>query len=211
MNRVDNVRKAIRYVTFSLAGLAALILVLFIIHIINVQKFNEEWLSVTPGSSATSVLVDIHPRGGVTDSWVKVDTGLGTDLNAKIYEFTVTNNAQTYVEDWYLRINARGTCYLNNGWCGTFEVHQIDDLGNDVFQTIDLRNFAYENLTINYNQIDQDLLIPLKKGDYVIYHPDKNESSGEVPIKGTEEFSGSCACGVIMYSVSGDIDFSDYN
>ena len=210
MDRVDNVRKAIRYVTFSLAGLTALILVLFIVHIINVQKFNEEWLSVTPGSSATSVLVDIHPRGGVTDSWVKVDTGLGTDLNAKIYEFTVTNNAQTYVEDWYLRINARGTCYLNNGWCGTFEVHQIDNLGNDVFQTIDLRNFAYENLTINYIQIDQDLLIPLKKGDYVIYHPDKNESSGEVPIKGTEEFSGSCACGVIMYSVSGDIDFSDY-
>lgn len=210
MNRVDNVKKAIKYVTFSVIAVSAVIIVLFIIHIVNVNNFNDEWKSVSPGSSATSVLVDIHPRGGVTDTWVKINTGLGTDLNAKIYEMDVTNNAHTYVEDWYLRINIRGNCYINNGWCGTFEIHQFDDDGSEHSQTIDLRDYKIEDVSLNYHQIDQDLLIDLRKGDYIIYHPDTNESSGEVPIKGTEEYSGTCACGVIMYSVTGDIDFSDY-
>lgn len=210
MNKVDNVKKAIKYVTFSVLGLFAIILVLFIIHVINVQKSNAEWNSVDKSSAATQVLVDIHPRGGVTDTWVKVNTGLGFDLNAKIYDITVTNNAHTYLDDWDLRISITGECYLNNGWCGTFEVHQLDAEGNDNTQTLDLRNIKADELTVKYHQIDQDILIPLKKGDFMIYHPDSTESSGEVPIKGTEEYSGSCVCGIIMYSVSGDVDFSNY-
>ena len=210
MNKVDNIKKAIKYVTFSVLAVLVIVLVLFVIHIINVQNFNEEWKSVTQNSTATSVMVDIHPRGGATDSWLKINTGLGSDLNAKIYEMVVTNNAHTYIEDWYLRINIRSTCYLNNGWCGTFEVHQLDELGKDLSQTVDLRNFNYDDLKLNYYKVDQDLLIPLKKGEYVIYHPDTVESSGEVPIKGTEEYSGTCVSGVIMYSISGEVDFSDY-
>ncbi|MBR4345210.1 MAG: HD-GYP domain-containing protein [Lachnospiraceae bacterium] len=210
MNRVDNVKKAIKYVMFSLIALTAIVGVLFLIHVVNVNNFNNEWNTVTPNSSATSVLVNIHPRGGVTDSWEKINTGLDTNLNAKIYEMTVTNNAKTYVEDWFLRINVRGTCYLNNGWCGKFEVHQFEEDGKELSQTIDLRDYKIEDIFVKYLLIDQDLLIILKKGDYIIYHPDSNESSGEVPIKGTEEYSGSCACGIIMYSVTGDIDFSDY-
>lgn len=210
MNRVDNVKKAIKYVTFSVLAIFAVVLALFIIHIVNVEKSNAEWNSVDQTSTATQVLVDIHPRGGVTDTWVKINTGLGVDLNAKIYDMTVTNNAHTYLNDWNLRINITKECYLNNGWCGTFEVHQIDAEGKDNSQTLDLRNLKAEGLKLKYHQIDQDILIPLKKGDYMIYHPDPTESTGEVPIKGTEDFSGSCVCGIIMYSVSGDIDFSNY-
>ncbi|MBR4144275.1 MAG: HD-GYP domain-containing protein [Lachnospiraceae bacterium] len=210
MNKVDNVKKAIKYVTFSVLGLFAIVLVLFIIHVIDVEKSNAEWNSVTQTSAATQVLVDIQPRGGVTDTWVKVNTGLGMDLYAKIYDMTVTNNAHTYLEDWNLRINITKECYLNNGWCGTFEVHQFDMEGKDNYQTLDLRNINKDELTLRYYLIDQDVLIPLKKGDYMIYHPDPTESSGEVPIKGTEEFSGNCVCGIIMYSISGDVDFSSY-
>ena len=211
MNRVDNTKKVIKYMALAGVGILALVIVLFIIHVINIQNSNDEWITVTPGSSATLVMVDIHPRGGATDTWVKVNTGLGSDLNAKIYEMVVTNNAQTYVQDWMLRLNMRGKCYLNNGWCGTFEVHQLNlENGKELTQTIDLRDFKYEDLSISYHQVDQDLLIPLSKGDYFIYHPDANISSGEVPIKGSKEYSGTSTCGMIMYSVSGDIDFSDY-
>ena len=211
MNRVDNVKKAIKYVTFSVLAVFTIVLVLFIIHVVNVQKYNEEWKTVTPDSSATSVLVDIHPRGGATDSWEKADTGLGTKLNAKIYDIVITNNVHTYIEDWHIRVNIKADCYLNNGWCGTFEIHQFDAEGKELTQTVDLRNFNYEDLTINYHKAGQDLLVPLKDGDYFIYHPDTVESSGELPIKGTDEYSGSCTCGVIMYSLTGEINFSDYN
>ncbi|MCR4642441.1 MAG: HD domain-containing protein [Lachnospiraceae bacterium] len=209
MNKVDNMKKVIKILTFSVLAISVILLVLFIIHVINVKDFNEEWRIVTPDSSATQVLVDIHPRGGATDSWLKNDTGLGTDLNAKIYELAVTNNAHTSVEDWYIRININGSCYLNNGWCGKFEIHQFDK-GKELSQTVDLRDFDYESLEINYYHAGQDLLIPLDAGDYLIYHPDGSDVAGEVPIKGTEEMSGSSVCGIIMYSVSGDVDLSSY-
>ena len=210
MNKVDSLKKVIKYLTLSVLGIAALIIVLFIIHVLDVRGFNSEWRVITPESTSTQVMVDIHPRGGVTDSWVKVNTGLGANLNAKIYEMVVTNNTQTYVEDWHLRINILDNCYLNNGWCGTFEVHQFDKDGQERIQTIDLRNFKIEDLTILYHQAGQDLLIPLTRGDYIIYHPDTAESTGELPIKGTAEYSGSCTCGIILYSKTGDISFADY-
>ncbi len=209
MTKVDNHKKVIRILTFILLAITAVILVLFVIHAINVKNYNEEWRVVTPDSSATQVVVDIHPRGGSTDSWLKTDTGLGTDLNAKIYDLVVTNNAHTYVEDWYIRIQITENCYLNNAWCGKFEVHQFDERGKELSQTVDLRDFDYNDLQINYYHAGQDLLIPLTPGDYLIYHPDAGVSE-EVPIKGTADMSGSSVCGIIMYSVSGDVDLNAY-
>ena len=211
MNRDSLHKKVIRILTYVALGISALVFVLFVIHIINVQKYNEEWRSVTPGTSATQVLVDVHPRGGATDSWLKTDTGLDTNLNAKIYELVVTNNAHTNVEDWYIRFKINEECYLNNGWCGTFEVHQADEIsGDERFQTVDLRNFNYKDLTLKYYHAGQDLLIPLTRGDYFVYHPDTSENSGELPIKGSEGLSGSSIIGIIMYSRSGDVDLNDY-
>ena len=75
MNRVDNVKKAIKAVTFSVLGVALLVVVLFIIHVINVNNENGAWNTVTPGSSVTQVLLDIHPRGGSSGSWPKAING----------------------------------------------------------------------------------------------------------------------------------------
>lgn len=210
MNRVDNVKKVLRNLTFAVLAIASVILVLFVIHIVQVGQYNEEWRTVTPHTSATQVVVDIHPRGGATDSWAKTETGLGITLNAKIYEMAITNNSHTLVEDWVLRMNINEACYLNNGWCGTFEIHQFDENGKESTQTVDLRNFDYNALKIKYHQAGQDLLIPLNVGDYLIYHPDASGDSGEVPIKGSKELSGAAVCGVIMYSRSGDTDLSDF-
>ena len=210
MNKVDGLKRVIKNLTYAVLGVASLVIVIFIIHWINVGKYNAEWRIVTPDSTATQVMVDIHPRGGVTDSWVKNNSGLGVNLNAKIYEMVITNNAHSYVEDWALRINIADDCYLNNGWCGTFEVHQFGANVEELSQTLDLREFKYSDITIDYRQAGQDLLIPLSSGDYIIYHPDSSVNSGELPIKGTSEFSGSCVCGIIMYSITGNVDFTDY-
>ena len=209
MDRIKSLKKLIRTLAYTLLGVTAILLTLFIIHAVGVSKYNEEWRTITTDSTTTELLVDIHPRGGVTDSWVKNNTGLDMNLNAKIYEMIVTNNARTTVSDWHLRINIRDDCYLNNGWCGKFEVHQFVE-GEEKVQLIDLRNYKEEDLTINYHLAAQDLLIPLTSGDYLLYYPDSSNVGNEVPIQGTDEYSGEVVCGVIMYSRSGNVDLSSY-
>ena len=211
MNRDRSHKKLISVFTYIAIGVSVFIAVLFIIHIINVQKYNAEVRKVTPGTSATQVLVDIHPRGGASDSWEKTDTGMDSSLNARIYELVVTNNAHTDVEEWSIRFNISEECYLNNGWCGTFELHQTDEInGAERSQTIDLRNFDYSDLNINFFHAGQDLLIPLNRGDHFIYHPDASGESGEVPIKSSDALSGAAVIGIIMYSKSGNVDLNDY-
>ncbi len=209
MDRIKSLKKLIRTLAYTLLGVTAVLLTFFIIHAVGVSKYNEEWRTITTDSTTTELLVDIHPRGGVTDSWVKNNTGLDMNLNAKIYEMIVTNNARTTVSDWQLRINIRDDCYLNNGWCGKFEVHQFTG-GEEKVQLIDLRNYKEEDLTINYHLAGQDLLIPLTSGDYLLYYPDPSNVGNEVPIQGTAEYSGEVVCGVIMYSRSGNVDLSSY-
>lgn len=211
MNRVDNVKKAIKAVTFSVLGVALLVVVLFIIHVINVNNENGAWNTVTPGSSVTQVLLDIHPRGGSSGSWpkAKADTGFDTDMFGTIFDLTVTNNSHYYIDDWYLRVNLKEDCYINNGWNGKFEIHQIDSEGNDVSQTLSFADVKVDDLKLKFHQANQDLLIPLKRGDYIMYYPTSDETYSEVPIRGSEDYSGTCTCGIIMYNISGNIDFSD--
>ncbi len=209
MNRVENLKKIVKIFTAVVLAITALVTVLFVIHFVNIEKYNDEWRIFTPDSTSTQVLVDVHPRGGATDSWLKTDTGLGTSLIGKIYDLVVTNNAHTNMEDWQIRFNISGNCYLNNGWCGTFEVHQFKESGGEIAQTIDLRNYEYSEVGLKNYMIGSDLLLPLADGDYFIYHPDPGVS-GEVPIKGSSDIEGSVTCGIILYSTFGDVDLSDY-
>ena len=209
MNRIENVKKIVKILAAVVLAITALVTVLFVIHFVSIEKYNDEWRIFTPNSTSTQVSVDVHPRGGATDSWLKTDTGLGTNLIGKIYELVVTNNAHTNMEDWQIRFNIGGNCYLNNGWCGTFEVHQFKESGGEISQTIDLRNYEYSEVGLKNYLIGSDLLLPLADGDYFIYHPDAGVSR-EVPIKGSSDFEGSVTCGVILYSTFGDVDLSDY-
>ncbi len=210
MDRINKVKKIIKGITIFLLAVFAILVAFFIVHIIRINSFNEEKKHITPESTTTEAVVDIHPRGQTTDSWEKQDTGMGMVLNAKIYEMIITNNSGTLMENWDIKVNIHEDCYLNNGWCGTFEVHQFNDNGEELVQTIDLRNYKSSELIIRYVIAGQDLLIPLKAGDYFIYHPDRSGVSGEAPIKGTSEFSGDVVCGLILYSRSGAVDLTDY-
>ncbi len=211
MDRIKIIKKLVSILTIILLAVLAVLIAVFVGHVVRVNRFNAENRVITPNSTTTEAVVDIHPRGQLTDSWEKRDTaGIGVVLNAKIYELIVTNNSKTLMNDWKLRIDIKEECYLNNGWCGSFEIHQIDEDGTERVQTVDLRNYKQSDLKIEYRIAGQDLLIPLKNGDYIYYIPDSSGVSGEVPLKGNSEFSGSVTCGFIMYSRSGNVDLSNF-
>ncbi|MCR4616998.1 MAG: HD-GYP domain-containing protein [Lachnospiraceae bacterium] len=210
MDKIRLMKKIVKILAIAMAAILVILIIAFIGHVVKINNYNMLEREITSDSTTTEAMVDIHPRGGVTDSWEKENTGLGFKLNAKIYELVVTNNSQTLMDDWKLRINIHDDCYLNNGWCGKFEIHQFDEEKGEQVQTIDLRNYDVSEITINYTMGGQDLLIPLTEGDYIIYLPDGSGVAGEVPIKGSADFSGSVVCGIIIYNKLGSIDLSDY-
>ncbi|MCR4745948.1 MAG: HD-GYP domain-containing protein, partial [Lachnospiraceae bacterium] len=97
----------------------------------------------------------------------------------------------------------------NNSWCGKMEIHQFVD-GEENIQTIDLRDYEEKDVTLKHFMAGQDLLIPLTKGDYLIYHPDDSGVSGESPLSSSKSGIGQALIGIIMYSESGEVDFSDF-
>jgi len=201
-------KKMVKRALIVLFVIYGIILLFFFYHIFQVNQFNNQERTVTSDTVSMDVTTDIHPRGLATDTWEKNDAFPDIILNAKIYECTVINNSQCLLSDWVLRININENCYLNNAWNGTVEVHQFDDGGENV-DTINLRNYDIDSIKVDYSLAGQDLLIPLKAGDFIIYYP-AGGSLGEVPLKSTEEFSGEANIGIIFYSLSGEVNLSDF-
>ncbi len=209
MNKVNRVKTIIkRLFAFSVIVLV-LILISFIIHVYNVNKYNDDMRTVNGDSVSMEVTCDIHPRGLLTDSWEKNDAFPNTIINGKIYEAVVTNNSLSLMTDWSLRIDIKEDCYINNAWNGKMEIHQMHG-DKDSYQLIDLRNYNIDDIRLNYHLAGQDILFSLRNGDYIIYYPDDSVGSGELPIKSSTEYSGEAKIGFILYSLSGDVDLSDY-
>lgn len=149
-------------------------------------------------SEDASCSVALVPRSGETDSWTK--QALSDDsptLTGLIYNLVFTNSSGYTVSDWTCRFNIHDDCYINNCWCGTVEIHQFDQNGGEKVSTIDLRDYNVDDITVDYVFGDQDLMIPLTQGDYVIYHT--NPEVGEAPIVGVEGGSTTAVAGIIMY------------
>ncbi|MBO5617261.1 HD-GYP domain-containing protein [Pseudobutyrivibrio sp.] len=208
MDRLVKMQGLVRRIFAILATILVGIFIGFIFHMIQVNKFNNLDREITADSVTMEVTADIHPRGLITDSWEKNDAFPDKVINAKIYEATITNNSKCVMTDWSLRINIHEDCYVNNAWNGVVEIHQFTD--KERVQTLDLRNYNAEDIILDYYLAGQDLLIPLKNGDYIVYYPDTSSSSSEVPLKSTAEYSGQTNIGIIMYSLSGNVDLSDF-
>lgn len=209
MHTLQTIQTHIRRLFFFLGITFALIIISFVLHVIQINKFNQQERYFTPDTVSMDVTADIHPRGMLTDSWEKNDAFDDYVINGKIYEAVVTNNSKSLLTEWNLKVNIRESCWINNCWNGVVEIHQFVD-GTEKSQTIDLRDYDIKDITLDYYLAGQDLLIPLNSGDYFIYWPFTGNDSGEVPIKSTSEYSGQAYIGLILYSISGDNDFSDY-
>lgn len=209
MGSLQGIRLHIKRVYIVLGVSFVLLLISFVFHVIKINKFNALERYDTPDTVSMDVTADIHPRGLLTDSWEKNDAFDGVVINGKIYESTITNNSKSLLVDWKLRVNIKDSCYINNCWNGTVEIHQFSN-GEEKVQEVDLRNYNIDDITLDYYLAGQDLLIPLNSGDYFVYLPYEGSDSGEVPLKSTAEFSGAVNIGFILYSLSGENDLSDY-
>lgn len=209
MNKILQFRWKAKTVLIINTIFLAIILFNFGIHMYYIKAYNETDRAVDHSSETTDVLLDIHPRGYTTDDWKKDNIFPNTILRAKIYEATITNGTSDTIKDWNLRINILEDCYLNNAWNGTVEIHQYRK-GEERVQRVDLRDFHEEDITLHHYMISQDLLIPLTTGDYIIYYPNSDADSNEMPIRSGEKYAGHVNIGMIFYSRTGNVDFSQY-
>lgn len=208
MNTLIRVQGLVKRIFAILATILIVIIIAFLFHVMQVNKFNNLERKVTADSVTMEVTTDIHPRGLITDSWEKNDAFPNKIIYAKIYEATISNYSKCLLNEWSLRININEDCYINNAWNGVVEIHQFTD--KERTQVIDLRSYDADDIILNYYLAGQDLLIPLKSGDYIIYYPDSSPSSSEVPLKSTKDYSGQANIGIIMYSLTGDVNLTDF-
>jgi len=200
MNREANER-----IKKILAILAVVIIVAMIGQMVSVMSYNHKDHSVEGRNDKRATYMDLSDRADSTSSWLKRDfelNGEKVDLTGQTFDGTLYNNAAHSVSDWTMRININGDCFVNNAWCGTAEIHQFVGTGKEKVQTLDLRNYKLSDVELEH-QYDGDLLIPLTKGDYIIYYP--SEKDDEYPLGAHSQLT----MGMIFYYY-GDIDLSDY-
>lgn len=163
---------------------------------ITVRRYNDQIRTLTFTSAdaeqenvTADAAVTIRPRGGKTDSWVKNVKASGrkeTSYTGVIYDIRLSNHTEHPLNDWKLKVTIPDKCYINNAWCGRLEFHQHVSSGEKM-QTLDLRKCVEEktDYKIDAWMADNDLMIPMEKGDYFIYEP--SASAKETVIQAASE------------------------
>lgn len=154
---------------------------------------------------------DVTVRAAARGStWTKVfdfnNEGL-TEHNyqAYTYDFNVSNNTKDKVEEFSFKLTFDREVYLLSAWNGALEIHQ-DVKGSEIVDTVpDLREYVPGDHKLRSVNVDGESLIPMQKGDYLIYIPSTGMNAMEMPI---EPFEGTTP-GIILYVAIGqDIDGS---
>ena len=149
MNTLNSIKGFINRLLLVLSSILLGILIAFTVHVFQINRYNNTKRTISGESASAEVTADIHPRGLITDSWEKDDAFEDKVINAKIYEGTVVNSSQTLLTRWNMRINIKESCYLNNAWNGTVEVHQMHG-EKEAVQLLDLRNYDVNEITVDY-------------------------------------------------------------
>lgn len=181
-------------------------LVMFIVHVQVLVVFNQREQTVRGNDSSSSAYMDIDTRDSSTSSWLKRDfplkEGETVDLTGQTIDATLYNKSGDTIREWGLRIDIVGDCFINQAWTGELEIHQFTGTDKEAVQKLNLQNYKLEDVKLQY-QFDGDLLIPLQRGDYLIYHP--NLQNSEMPLQNGD----SVTIGMIFYYLS-ELDLSDY-
>lgn len=182
-------------------------LAMLVIHMESLVRFNRRRVDIHGNDSSGKVQMEIDARADSTSTWLKrdfeMDDGRKVDLTGQTIDGTLTNQSGDTIQDWELRINIVGDCYINQAWNGEVEVHQFTGTDREKVQRMNLQDYRLEDVAFEY-RYDGDLLIPLQAGDYVIYYPSARFS--EIPVNSGED----AKIGVIFYYLD-DLDLSDYD
>lgn len=189
-----------------LVGLLAVILVGGVAQAVYIDAFNKTPHTVTGADDTQETYLEFNNREDSTSTWVKRDfdlDGQKVDLLAQTVDGKLHNDSDDVVESWVMTMNVEGDCFINNAWCGTVEIHQATGTDEEVVQTLDLRSYDLNSVEFSH-LYDGDLLIPLSKGDYIVYYPSAKDN--ELEIAPHTELT----MGVIFYYL-GELDLSNYS
>lgn len=132
----------------------------------------------------------IQPRDSDTAAWNKdpIYDEAGNEQHCQmvgtIYEATVTNLTGNIISDWRLKLVMPEDLWVNNGWNGTFELHQTSSASDVLVQDINLMEPTKTPILLDYYTDHTGPMIPLRKGDFFYYNP--NANNNEVPIKASD-------------------------
>ena len=187
--------------------LFVVMLVMLIVHVQILVHFNRQVLTVHGNDSSSKSYMEINDRENSTSSWLKRGFQLTedktVDLTGQTVDETLYNNSGDVIQTWGLQINITGDCFINQAWNGEVEIHQFAGSDGETVQQLNLQDYKLEDVRLQY-QFDGDLLIPLKKGDYIVYHP--SEYYTEMPVRSGD----SVKIGMIFYYLE-TLDLSNYD
>ena len=95
------------------------------------------------------------------------DNGEGTCVGRTI-EITLNNVSEYRINKWDIEYTAPCDMYIDKAWNGTLEIHQYGGKNTD---TIEIKNLPDIETNLNYIEFEELYLVPIKKGDKIIYHP----------------------------------------
>lgn len=158
--------------------------------------------------------VTIGPRGGDSGAWLKdpILDEEGNEIHGPsvgiIYEIVMKNTCDATITDWTAEIYMPEFMWLNNGWNGLIEFHQTTS-GEERIQIVNLREYQSTEITLDYYIDHTGPMIPLSKGDKMVYMPSKADNEYPlVPHSDTEEVNSSAIVGFIVYVPDQGLDYA---
>lgn len=187
-----------------LIALLAVIFIGAVAQAVYIDAFNKTLHTAAGGDDTQQTNLQFNDRADSTSRWVKRDYdlyGQTVDIWAQTVDGTLSNNSDDAIASWKLTIDIEDDCFINNAWTGVVEIHQFAGTDQEAVQTLDLR--AYDIADVELSHLyDGDLLIPLQKGDRLVYHP----SDEEIEVAP----HGELTMGMIFYFLD-ELSLSDYS
>ena len=90
------------------------------------------------------------------------------ECNGRTIEVTISNESEYRINKWDILYKVPCDMYFDKAWNGTVEIHQF---GEENVDTIATKDMPIADTPLVVCPVDELYLIPLKKGDTVIYHP----------------------------------------
>ncbi len=183
-----------------------IIAALFIVSYLRNYEFNEtvhqkilsgDLLFRDQDDESQDVSVRIVAR---SSTWTKIFDLEGEgieepDYQAFTYDFYVSNNTDDELSDYTYKLTFDRDVYLMSAWNGSLTIFQ-----EGYSDTIpDLREFDPSAFSFDTVEVDGEVLIHMKPGEYLIYLPSSGDAM-EIPVSSGE----SSIPGMIIYVPIGD-------
>ena len=126
----------------------------------------------------------IYPTEFSSSSFQQIDKDGKNISYGRTCEFKIVNKRKLKIRDWKMEIVVHEDLYVNKSWNGEIEFYQFGGKKVDKFNTM---LTDVNDVGIDYAQVDELLLFPLKNGDKMIYHP--NIEYSEFPLSPSSDES----------------------